>query len=70
LVFVYRPHARRLTQLVCLCRLANRVNGRQKAESATPFNSIDLQEGEWYDYDEKAGEEVSITDVKWEIRRA
>ena len=39
-------------------------------ESGTPFTGIDLQEGEWYDYDEKAGEEVSIKDVKWEIRRA
>jgi len=40
------------------------------SESATVFSSIDLQEGEWYDYDEKAGEEVSIKDVKWDIRRA
>ena len=39
-------------------------------ESSTPFTSIDLQEGEWYDYDEKTGEEVSIKEVKWEIRRA
>lgn len=39
-------------------------------ESPTTFSSIDLQEGEWYDYDEKAGEEVSIKDLKWEIRRA
>lgn len=39
-------------------------------ESATDFGGIDLQEGEWFDYDEKAGEEVSIRDVKWEIRRA
>jgi len=39
-------------------------------ESPTNFSGIDLQEGEWFDYDEKAGEEVSIKDVKWEIRRA
>lgn len=39
-------------------------------ESPTKFSAIDLQEGEWFDYDEKAGEEVSIKDVKWEIRRA
>ena len=39
-------------------------------ESPTTFASIDLQEGEWFDYDEKAGEEVSIKDLKWEIRRA
>ena len=39
-------------------------------ESPTPFSGIDLQEGEWFDYDEKAGEEVSIKDLQWEIRRA
>ncbi len=39
-------------------------------ESPTVFSSIDLQEGEWFDYDEKAGEEVSIKDLKWEFRRA
>ena len=40
------------------------------SESGTKFTAIDLNEGEWFDYDEKAGEEVSIKDVKWEIRRA
>lgn len=39
-------------------------------DSPTVFSGIDLQEGEWFEYDEKAGEEVSIKDVKWEIRRA
>jgi hypothetical protein len=39
-------------------------------ESSTPFANIDLQEGEWYDYDEKAGEEVTIKEVNWDIRRA
>lgn len=39
-------------------------------ESSTKFSGIDLQEGEWFDYDEKAGEEVSVKDVRWEIRRA
>ncbi|OCK86458.1 hypothetical protein K432DRAFT_341288 [Lepidopterella palustris CBS 459.81] len=39
-------------------------------ESSTKFAEIDLTEGEWYDYDEKAGEEVSIKVLKWEIRRA
>lgn len=39
-------------------------------ESGTKFTAIDLSEGEWFDYDEKAGEEVSIKDVKWEMRRA
>lgn len=40
------------------------------AESGTKFASIDLSDGEWFDYDEKASEEVSITGVQWEIRRA
>ncbi|KAL6719486.1 hypothetical protein ACLMJK_003726 [Lecanora helva] len=39
-------------------------------ESSTKFSGIDLQEGEWFDYDEKAGDEVSIKDVKWELKRA
>ncbi|KAK5065086.1 hypothetical protein LTR84_000922 [Exophiala bonariae] len=39
-------------------------------ESGTKFSGIDLSEGEWFDYDEKAGEEVSIKDIKWAIRRA
>ncbi|OJD10301.1 hypothetical protein ACJ73_09845, partial [Blastomyces percursus] len=32
------------------------------AESSTAFSGVDLSDGEWYDYDEKAGEEVSIKD--------
>jgi hypothetical protein len=39
-------------------------------DTTTKFAAIDLTDGEWFDYDEKAGEEVSITNVKWEIRRA
>ena len=39
-------------------------------ESGTAFSDIDLTEGDWYEYDEKASEEVSIKDVKWSIRRA
>jgi len=39
-------------------------------ESGTKFSGIELPDGEWYDYDEKSGEEVSITNVEWEIRRA
>jgi Eukaryotic protein of unknown function (DUF866) len=38
-------------------------------ESGTKFTGVDLGDGEWFDYDEKASEEVSIKDVKWEIRR-
>lgn len=40
------------------------------SDSGTKFGSIELMEGEWFDYDEKASEEVSITSVKWQIRRA
>ena len=29
-----------------------------------------MSEGEWFDYDEKAGDEVSVKDIKWEVRRA
>ncbi|GAB7361727.1 hypothetical protein MBLNU230_g1774t1 [Neophaeotheca triangularis] len=39
-------------------------------DSGTKFTGIDLTEGDWYDYDEKAGEEVSIKEMQWEIRRA
>ncbi|KAF5134967.1 hypothetical protein MHUMG1_00906 [Metarhizium humberi] len=39
-------------------------------DSGTKFTAIDLADGEWFDYDEKAGEEVSIKDIVWEIRRA
>lgn len=40
------------------------------SESGTKFTDIDLTEGEWFDYDEKAGDEVSIKDLKWDIQRA
>ncbi|KAJ5811703.1 DUF866 domain protein [Penicillium riverlandense] len=39
-------------------------------ESGTSFSAIDLMEEEWYDYDEKAGEEVSIKELKWDVGRA
>ncbi|TFA99236.1 hypothetical protein CCMA1212_008899 [Trichoderma ghanense] len=32
-------------------------------DSGTKFTGIDLTEGEWFDYDEKAGEEVSIKEL-------
>lgn len=38
-------------------------------ESGTKFTGIDLGEGDWFDYDEKAGEEVSVKDFVWEVRR-
>jgi hypothetical protein len=40
------------------------------ADSGTKFTGVDLTEGEWFDYDDKAGDEVSIKDMKWEIKRA
>lgn len=40
------------------------------AESSTKFEEIDLTEGEFYDYDDNKGEEVSITEVEWEIARS
>ncbi|KAL2759619.1 hypothetical protein ACRALDRAFT_2094754, partial [Sodiomyces alcalophilus JCM 7366] len=40
------------------------------SESGTKFEAIELTDGEWYDYDEKAGEEVSIKDLSWDIQRA
>ncbi|KAI1327655.1 DUF866-domain-containing protein [Xylariaceae sp. FL0255] len=40
------------------------------AESGTKFEGIDLGEGEWFDYDEKANDEVSIKELKWDIKRA
>lgn len=53
--------------------VTNNEQGEWKAigiDSNTKFDAIDLTEGDWYDYDEKAGEEVSITDLNWEIKRA
>lgn len=52
---------------------ADTSQGEWKAkgvESGTKFTGIDLTEGDWFDYDEKASGEVSIKDIKWEIRRA
>lgn len=40
------------------------------AESSTPFTGIDLSEEEWYDYDEKAGDEVSIKEINFQVGRA
>ena len=36
-------------------------------DSGTKFTGVELAEGEWYDYDEKAGEEVGITNLVWEV---
>jgi ribosomal protein L44E len=40
------------------------------SESGTKFDEVDLEDGEWYDYDDKAGAEVSVTECKWEISRS
>ncbi|EEB06224.1 DUF866 domain-containing protein [Schizosaccharomyces japonicus yFS275] len=37
-------------------------------DSNTSFAEIELDE-DWYDYDEKAGEEVSIVEMEWSIER-
>ncbi|KAJ2902136.1 DUF866 domain-containing protein [Zalerion maritima] len=42
----------------------------QGTDSGTKFTGIELTDGEWFDYDEKAGDEVSIKEVEWDIRRA
>ncbi|KAI9461831.1 DUF866-domain-containing protein, partial [Boletus coccyginus] len=39
-------------------------------DSNTSFDEIDLQEGEWYDYDEKAALPVQITSVESRFSRA
>lgn len=39
-------------------------------ESGTKFDEVDLEDAEWYDYDDKAGAEVSVTECKWEISRS
>ncbi|KAK4101072.1 DUF866-domain-containing protein [Parathielavia hyrcaniae] len=38
-------------------------------DSGTKFDGVELIEGEWFDYDEKAGDEVSIKDLVWDIVR-
>ena len=37
------------------------------SDSGAVFLSIDLTEGEWYDYDEKESREVSVTDLEFKI---
>ncbi|KAG8928801.1 hypothetical protein FRC03_012687 [Tulasnella sp. 419] len=40
------------------------------AESGTIFDEVDLDEGEWTEYDEKARQPVGITEIQSEIKRA
>ncbi len=59
-----------------LCIVTHGVDGYQGEwlvdgiDSNTKFEGVELTEGEWFDYDEKAGDEVSIKDLKWDIVRA
>ncbi|VEU19853.1 DEKNAAC100386 [Brettanomyces naardenensis] len=39
------------------------------ANSRTVFHEVDISGGEWYDYDEEAGNEVSITEIAWDISK-
>lgn len=41
-----------------------------EGKKKTLFEGVDLGEGEWYDYDDSAGSEVSITEVEWSVGRA
>jgi hypothetical protein len=38
-------------------------------ETDTEFNEVLLEDGEWYDYDDKAGDETSIVEVQWKIAK-
>lgn len=39
----------------------------QGTDSGTKFEEVDLEDNEWFDYDEKAGQEVSVTEVQWQF---
>ncbi len=41
---------------------------RVLGESGAVWDSVDLSEKEWFDYDEKSGESVGITDIEYEFR--
>ncbi|KAK6390545.1 hypothetical protein LTR65_005416 [Meristemomyces frigidus] len=70
----FKPDVSALLPFVNLVAgLTDSLQGAWKAaglESGTKFSDIDLTEGDWFDYDEKSSEEVSIKDIKWDIRRA
>ncbi|MBW0500799.1 hypothetical protein O181_040514 [Austropuccinia psidii MF-1] len=42
----------------------------QGLDSQTEFKEIEFEDGEWHDYDEKAGLPVSITNIETKIDRA
>ncbi|PHH61512.1 hypothetical protein CDD81_303 [Ophiocordyceps australis] len=69
------PQTQRLVEFDCRgCEFTEfKPEGEWLAEgtdSGTKFSNIELVDGEWFDYDEKAGDEVSIKEIVWEIRRA
>ncbi|THZ62057.1 hypothetical protein D6C86_04037 [Aureobasidium pullulans] len=69
------PKSQKIIEIDCrgLEFVEFKPDGEWKAtgiDSNTKFDAIDLTEGDWYDYDEKASEEVSIQGQKWEIKRA
>lgn len=75
--FAELPQARQQKILEFECRgcefVEFRPDGDWKArglDSGTVFKDIDLTEGDWFDYDEKAGAEVSIKELQWVIARS
>ncbi|THY25641.1 DUF866-domain-containing protein [Aureobasidium pullulans] len=69
------PKSQKIIEIDCrgLEFVEFKPDGEWKAtgiDSNTKFDAIDLTEGDWYDYDEKASEEVSVQGQKWEIKRA
>ncbi|TGZ83756.1 hypothetical protein EX30DRAFT_369082 [Ascodesmis nigricans] len=42
--------------------------GEVSVKNAT-FSPVEFEDGEWYEYDDKNGREISIKSVTWEIRR-
>ncbi|KAH3688081.1 hypothetical protein WICPIJ_000923 [Wickerhamomyces pijperi] len=41
-----------------------------KGVKGTKFEEIDLSEGEFFDYDDDASQEISIQDIDWKISRS
>lgn len=39
------------------------------AKGATEFAEVDLEDNEWYDYDDNKGNEVSITNIEWALKK-
>lgn len=69
----FKPDVSPLDICILFLFLTGTLQGEWEAkgvESSTPFTGIELSEGEWYDYDEKAGEEVSIKEMTWSIGRS